>query len=201
MPAEGGRFSTGLRSFNRDRLLKPSRRGAPSLLCSTQGQAHHRVWALRLRRREGRAHAALRHAGCEGWAGARLQEADFQGAGAGTCPLSPLGVSSVASCDAVGQTVNTSSKAVGLPDAQYRRAFVPLLLPAPNHHHNAHTRTPPPVAPAGLVNLWIQDIRDTRDKNIEVLRKLRGPEQVDKLVELNVMRQVGRCRRRTCAGR
>lgn len=50
--------------------------------------------------------------------------------------------------------------------------------------------------PAGLVNLWIQDIRDTRDKNIEVLRKLRGPEQVDKLVELNVMRQVGaRCTR------
>lgn len=44
--------------------------------------------------------------------------------------------------------------------------------------------------PAGLVNLWIQDIRDTRDKSIEVLRKLRGPEQVDKLVELNVMRQV-----------
>ena len=96
----------------------------------------------------------------------------------------------------------------------------------------------------GLVNLWIQDIRDTRDKNIEVgvgavpgraklpcgwgqgsgagcttpahtapntypvdttaapilppytqtLRKLQGPEQVDKLVELNVMRQVStRC--------
>ncbi|KAL4450540.1 hypothetical protein ABPG77_000896 [Micractinium sp. CCAP 211/92] len=47
-----------------------------------------------------------------------------------------------------------------------------------------------PCATPGLVNLWIQDIRDTRDKNIEVLRKLRGPEQVDKLVELNVMRQV-----------
>jgi hypothetical protein len=41
------------------------------------------------------------------------------------------------------------------------------------------------------VNLWIQDIRDTRDKNIEALRQLRGPQQVDKLVELNVMRQVG----------
>ncbi|KAI7838875.1 hypothetical protein COHA_007341 [Chlorella ohadii] len=41
-----------------------------------------------------------------------------------------------------------------------------------------------------IVNLWIQDIRDTRDKNIEILRKLRGPEQIDKLVELNVMRQV-----------
>lgn len=50
-----------------------------------------------------------------------------------------------------------------------------------------------PLPPAGLVNLWIQDIRDTRDKNIEALRQLRGPQQVDKLVELNVMRQVG-CR-------
>ena len=49
----------------------------------------------------------------------------------------------------------------------------------------------PPLPPAGLVNLWIQDIRDTRDKNIEALRQLRGPQQVDKLVELNVMRQVG----------
>lgn len=47
-----------------------------------------------------------------------------------------------------------------------------------------------PCKTPGLVNLWIQDIRDTRDKNIEVLRKLHGPEQVDKLVELNVMRQV-----------
>lgn len=47
-----------------------------------------------------------------------------------------------------------------------------------------------PCATPGLVNLWIQDIRDTRDKNIEVLRKLQGAEQVDKLVELNVMRQV-----------
>nr|AXF41553.1 carbonic anhydrase CAH1510 [Chlorella sp. ArM0029B] len=47
-----------------------------------------------------------------------------------------------------------------------------------------------PCATPGLVNLWIQDIRDTRDKNCEALRKLQGPEQVDKLVELNVMRQV-----------
>ncbi|PSC73476.1 carbonic anhydrase [Micractinium conductrix] len=47
-----------------------------------------------------------------------------------------------------------------------------------------------PCATPGLVNLWIQDIRDTRDRNIEVLRRLQGAEQVDKLVELNVLRQV-----------
>lgn len=67
-----------------------------------------------------------------------------------------------------------------------------LILPS--SHPPGLLHPPGPVAPsppAGLVNLWIQDIRDTRDKNIEVLRKLRGPEQVDKLVELNVMRQVG----------
>ena len=45
---------------------------------------------------------------------------------------------------------------------------------------------------AGLVNLWITDIRDTRDKHVDVLRRLKGDAQVDKLVELNVMRQV-RC--------
>jgi carbonic anhydrase len=48
-----------------------------------------------------------------------------------------------------------------------------------------------PCASSGLVNLWIQDIRDVRDKNVEVLRELRTQtERVDKLVELNVMRQV-----------
>jgi hypothetical protein len=35
-----------------------------------------------------------------------------------------------------------------------------------------------PCKTPGLVNLWIQDIRDTRDKNIETLRRLKGPEQV-----------------------
>ena len=65
-----------------------------------------------------------------------------------------------------------------------------------------HPSTPKPVlarvvpsSHAGLVNLWIQDIRDTRDRNIEVLRRLQGAEQVDKLVELNVLRQVGGRRR------
>ncbi len=49
---------------------------------------------------------------------------------------------------------------------------------------------PPPLG-TGLVNLWIQDIRETRDKNIESLCKLKGVDQVNKLVELNVMQQVG----------
>lgn len=43
----------------------------------------------------------------------------------------------------------------------------------------------------GLVNLWIQDIRDVRDKNVEVLRAqptMKAREA--KLVQLNVMRQV-----------
>lgn len=47
-----------------------------------------------------------------------------------------------------------------------------------------------PSKTPGLVNLWITDIRDTRDKNVDVLRRLKGDAQVDKLVELNVMRQV-----------
>ncbi|PSC75414.1 carbonic anhydrase [Micractinium conductrix] len=43
----------------------------------------------------------------------------------------------------------------------------------------------------GLFSLWIQDIRDTRDRNVEALRKLpSGPQQEDRLVELNVLRQV-----------
>ena len=43
----------------------------------------------------------------------------------------------------------------------------------------------------GLVNLWIHDIRDVRDKNVDVLRAqptMKAREA--KLVELNVMRQV-----------
>ncbi|GAB4813910.1 hypothetical protein N2152v2_000956 [Parachlorella kessleri] len=47
-----------------------------------------------------------------------------------------------------------------------------------------------PSKTPGLVNLWITDIRDTRDKHVDVLRRLKGDAQVDKLVELNVMRQV-----------
>lgn len=43
---------------------------------------------------------------------------------------------------------------------------------------------------AGLVNLWIQDIRSIRDKHADTLRSLQGKEQVDRLVEYNVVRQV-----------
>ncbi len=43
---------------------------------------------------------------------------------------------------------------------------------------------------AGLVNLWIQDVRSIRDKHADTLRQLKGTEPVDKLVELNVVRQV-----------
>lgn len=49
----------------------------------------------------------------------------------------------------------------------------------------------PPGLPAGLFSLWIQDIRDTRDRNVEALRKVTGTAQEDRLVELNVLRQVG----------
>lgn len=43
----------------------------------------------------------------------------------------------------------------------------------------------------GLVNLWIQDIRDERDCHAEELRSFKSSEdRVNRLVELNVMRQV-----------
>ena len=43
------------------------------------------------------------------------------------------------------------------------------------------------------MNLWINDIRDTRDKHAPALLSLGStPERVNTLVELNVMRQVGR---------
>nr|AXF41552.1 carbonic anhydrase CAH920 [Chlorella sp. ArM0029B] len=42
----------------------------------------------------------------------------------------------------------------------------------------------------GLFSLWIQDIRDTRDRNVSALRKLTGKAQEDRLVEFNVLRQV-----------
>eukprot|EP00887_Chlorella_sp_A99_P005685 scaffold1.g5685.t1 len=47
-----------------------------------------------------------------------------------------------------------------------------------------------PCKTPGLVNLWINDIRDTRNKNTRLLRALKGDAQVNKLVELNVIRQV-----------
>lgn len=103
-----------------------------------------------------------------------------------------------------------------------KRACLAAAVTAPCLARHAAHRCLPAIL--WQVNLWIQDIRDTRDKNIEarkgicsstagprqahgmpcllttsapprlqVLRKLRGPEQVDKLVELNVMRQVRCC--------
>ena len=46
-------------------------------------------------------------------------------------------------------------------------------------------------AESSLVNLWVADIRDTRNLNLETLQALPpGPERVDRLVELNVVRQV-----------
>ena len=49
---------------------------------------------------------------------------------------------------------------------------------------------PRPALPAALANLWIQDVRDTLEKNVEALRCLNGPARANKLVDLNVMRQV-----------
>ena len=46
-------------------------------------------------------------------------------------------------------------------------------------------------AESSLVNLWVADIRDTRNLNLETLSALPpGPDRVDRLVELNVVRQV-----------
>lgn len=48
-----------------------------------------------------------------------------------------------------------------------------------------------PCKTPGLVNLWIQDIRDVRDNNVDTLMAMsQGMDRVNKLVELNVMRQV-----------
>lgn len=48
-----------------------------------------------------------------------------------------------------------------------------------------------PCKSAGLVNLWIQDIRDERDRHVDELHSLPSQEdKVNRLVELNVMRQV-----------
>ena len=45
-------------------------------------------------------------------------------------------------------------------------------------------------AESSLVNLWVADIRDTRNLNLETLSALPpGPERIDRLVELNVVRQ------------
>ena len=43
---------------------------------------------------------------------------------------------------------------------------------------------------AGLVNLWLNDVRSIRDKHADPLRQLRGKETINRLVELNVVRQV-----------
>ncbi|GAB4822933.1 hypothetical protein N2152v2_009979 [Parachlorella kessleri] len=42
----------------------------------------------------------------------------------------------------------------------------------------------------GLVNLWLNDVRSIRDKHADTLRQLRGKDTINKLVELNVVRQV-----------
>ena len=48
-----------------------------------------------------------------------------------------------------------------------------------------------PTKTPGLVNLWIQDIRDVRNKNEDILLKLPSTqERWEKLVELNVVQQV-----------
>ncbi|EFN51231.1 hypothetical protein CHLNCDRAFT_12412, partial [Chlorella variabilis] len=47
-----------------------------------------------------------------------------------------------------------------------------------------------PGKTSALANLWIQDVRDTLEKNVEALRCLNGPARANKLVDLNVMRQV-----------
>jgi carbonic anhydrase len=49
-----------------------------------------------------------------------------------------------------------------------------------------------PCKTPGLVNLWINDIRDTRNHHQELLKKLKDEpsKQWDMLVELNVIRQV-----------
>jgi carbonic anhydrase len=48
-----------------------------------------------------------------------------------------------------------------------------------------------PCRTAGLVNLWIQDIREVRDKNAEELIGIEsGEERWKKLVELNIVQQV-----------
>ena len=48
-----------------------------------------------------------------------------------------------------------------------------------------------PCKSGGLVNLWIQDIRGVRDTHVDTLLAIPpGEERVNKLVELNVMRQV-----------
>jgi len=49
--------------------------------------------------------------------------------------------------------------------------------------------TMPGKAP-GLVNMWISDIKDTRNKHAEELSKLQGSAQINRLVELNAVRQV-----------
>lgn len=48
-----------------------------------------------------------------------------------------------------------------------------------------------PCKTPGMVNLWIQDIRDVRDKHADVLHKMPDHEhKVTKLAELNVIQQV-----------
>ncbi|KAK9814570.1 hypothetical protein WJX72_008004 [[Myrmecia] bisecta] len=47
-----------------------------------------------------------------------------------------------------------------------------------------------PAKTSGLVNLWISDIRDVRNANETQLRELDAHDQLDRLCELNVIRQL-----------
>lgn len=47
-----------------------------------------------------------------------------------------------------------------------------------------------PTKTPGLVNLWIADIRDTRNRYQKKLQKLNSEAQIDRMCELNVVRQV-----------
>ncbi|KAK9808649.1 hypothetical protein WJX72_001245 [[Myrmecia] bisecta] len=47
-----------------------------------------------------------------------------------------------------------------------------------------------PCSNPSLVNLWIADIRDVRNRHEDELKEHKGTDQVNKLVELNVLRQV-----------
>ena len=68
------------------------------------------------------------------------------------------------------------------------RVQPPLPLPWP--------KQPPPAFPppaARQVNCWISDIREARNQAARELAALDSQERIDRLCELNVLRQVSRC--------
>lgn len=80
----------------------------------------------------------------------------------------------------------TPLEGIGGGEQPWRRATCPSSAPPPFPIHSLL----PAILRAGLVNLWIQDIRDTRDRYIDELSGLTGDAQVNKLAEFNVLRQV-----------